>query len=130
MSLPKKIFNRCKDIPFTRTIYRSREDGIYKFCGVRNRRTGNESVFYSIPNNNLPKHPNIKAFQKAEIETLWEYLLINQEIKTVDLKRLCPDLYKEGGCCFSAFYGIINTLYPKVFIKVHGIIKFRKQVKK
>lgn len=128
MSLPKKIYNKCNVISFNKLIYKSREKGIYRFCGVRNRRLGNESVLYSVPNKNSTKHPNIKAFQKSEIETLWWYLLANNEIKTVDVKRLCPDLYKEGGCCFAAFYGIINTLYPRIFIKGHGIIKFKQYV--
>ncbi len=125
MSLPKKIFNKCKEITFCKTIYKSRESGLIKFCGVRDKRVGNGTVLYSIPNNKSPKHPNIKAFHKAEIETLWIHLLDNKEIKTSNFKNLCAELYKEGGCCFSAFYGIINTLYPKVFIKGHGIIKFK-----
>jgi hypothetical protein len=125
MSLPKKIFNRCKSIPFALRIYQSRDLGAYKFCGVRDKRKGYESLTYSIPNNKKPNCPNIKGFQKTEIDMLWQYLLTNREIRTSNVKTICPELYKEGGCCFAAFYGIINNLFPKKFVKKTGLIKFK-----
>ena len=126
MRLPKKIFNRCNSIPFAKEIYKSRDGGIYRFCGIRDKRLRNEILLYSIPNNNSPKHPNIKGLQKQEIEFLWQHLLQNKKISTSYIKNTFPDLYKEGSCCIAAFFGIINTLYPKIFVKETGIIKFRK----
>jgi hypothetical protein len=125
MILPKKIFNRCKSIPFAKKIYQSSNSGEYKFCGVRDKRKGNESLTYSIPNNKNPKCPEIKGFQRMEIDMLWQFLLKNREIRTSNVKLLCPELYKEGGCCFAAFYGIINTLHPRIFTKSTGLIKFK-----
>lgn len=70
MNLPKKIFNKCKSISFSKRIYMSRGGGVYRFCGIKERRLGNESLLYNISNNKFPKHPKIKGFQKQEIELL------------------------------------------------------------
>lgn len=125
MKFPPKIFNRCKSITHSKIIYKSSNGGIYRFCGIRDKRVGNESVIYSISNSLSNKHLYVKGIQKIELETLWQFLTINKQIKTSDFRRLCPELYKEGGCCFLAFYGIINSLYPKLFVKTRGLIKIK-----
>lgn len=123
MKLPKKIFHRLNQIPFKTIIHTSRNSGDYYFVGIRNRRKGNESVVYTVPNNKASKHLNIKAIQRGEFDLLWDFLLKKQELRTRDLDVLTPELVKEGKCCFSAFYGIINIIFPDDFEKGHGVIK-------
>lgn len=119
-SLPKKIFNRCKKIPVNQLIS-DNIDGYY-FGGVRDKRKGKECIFYIIPNRNNLQYPYIKGFEKVEIEKLWEELLIFGFLKTIDFKTIAAELYKEGGCCVAAFFGIINYLHPSKFIKTRGKI--------
>jgi hypothetical protein len=121
--LPHKIFNRCKRIPFNTTIYTTREKGDYKFCGMRDRRITNESVLYSVPNNKNPHYPNIKGFQREEMDNLWDFLLTNNSISIQDMESKYPALIKEGKCCFAAFYGLINFLFPNQFTKSKSKIK-------
>jgi len=123
MNFPKKIFNRLKAIPFGVEIYSSRKDGKYLFAGVRDKRKSNETVLYTIPNNKNLKCPNIKGFQRNEIDGLWNFLMKNKEIRTNDFKELFPELAKEGSCCVAGFYGMIDTLFPNCFIKFHGGIR-------
>jgi hypothetical protein len=118
----KKIFHRLSQIPFGIVIHTSRDSNDYFFVGVRDRRKGNECVVYTVPNNVSPKNLNIKAFQRAEFDLLWAFLLKNNELRTRDLEVLTPELKKEGDCCFAAFYGMINEIYPDEFIKTHGLI--------
>jgi|688.fasta_scaffold1033452_1 hypothetical protein len=125
IKFPKKIFNRLKSIPFGIEIYSSKKDGKYLFAGVRDKRKSNETVLYTIPQNKNLKCPNIKGFQRDEIDKLWSFLMKNREIKTNDFKELFPILYKEGGCCVAGFYGMINTLFPNYFIKFHGGIRLK-----
>ena len=121
--LPNKIFNRCKQIPFNQLIYVSRTGGKYFFGGVRYRRKGKECIYYIIPNNINPEIPNIKGIEKEELEKLWKILKQKEIIKTDDLKIDFPELYIEGGCCFTAFFGVINFLFPDTFLKGHSYIK-------
>jgi hypothetical protein len=123
--LPIKIFNRLKEIPFGMEIYYSSKNGKYLFAGVREKRITNESVMYTIPNNKNLYCPNIKGFQRHEIDGLWSILLKNKELKTKDFENSFPLLFKEGGCCVSGFYGMINTLFPNNFIRFHGGIKIK-----
>ncbi|MBI3719719.1 MAG: hypothetical protein HY252_14145 [Sphingobacteriales bacterium] len=125
MAFSKKIFNKSKSIPFGKSIYKSKDNGIYRFGGVRDKRLGKECVFYLIPNLKNKKQPYIKAFEKKEVEELWTLLITNQELKTKDFKKNYKDLYKEGACCVSAFFGIINTLFPKKFRRERGKISIR-----
>ena len=118
----KKIFHRLKQIPYGKVILISRESNDYFFVGIRDRRKGNECVVYTVPNNKSPKNPNIKAIQRAEFDLLWAFLLKNNELRNRDLEVLTPGLKKEGDCCFSVFYGMINEIYPGDFGKRHGII--------
>jgi hypothetical protein len=118
----KKIFHRLKQIPYGSVIHTSRVSHDYYFVGVRYRRKGNECVVYTVPNNISPENPNIKAIQRAEFDFLWSCLLKNNELRTRDFEVLTPDLIKEGTCCFAAFYGMINEIYPGDFGKGHGII--------
>ena len=46
-------------------------------------------------------------------------------LRTRDFDILTPELVREGTCCVSAFYGMINKIYPDDFGKGHGII-FKK----
>lgn len=121
----KKIFHSLKQIPYGKVIHTSRESNDYYYVGIRDRRKGNECVIYTIPNNKSPKNPNIKAVQREEFDLLWAFLLKNNELKTRDFDLLTPDLIREGTCCVSAFYGMINEIYPDDFGKAHGII-FKK----
>lgn len=123
--LPSKIFNRCKKIPFDSTIYTTKENRNYKFCGIRDKRITNESLLYSVPNNKNPQYPNIKGFQRLEIDNLWSFLLANKSISIKDLETKHPELIKEGKCCFTAFYGLINILFPNQFIKGKSLIKLK-----
>ena len=123
--LPRKIFNRLKELPFGIEIYTSSKDGKYLFAGVRDKRKSNESVLYTIPNNENLKCPNVKGFQRFEIDKLWSFLLKNREIRSRNFKEMFPELDKEGRCCVAGFFGMINTLYPNIFIKFHGGIRFK-----
>jgi hypothetical protein len=118
----KKIFHRLSQIPFGIVIHTSRDSNDYFFVGVRDRRKGNECVVYTVPNNGSPKNLNIKAIQLAEFDLASAFLLKNNKLRTRDLEVLTPDLIKEGKCCFAAFYGMINEIYPSDFEKGHGII--------
>ncbi len=124
-NLPKKIFNRCKEIPFGIEIYKSRKGGIYFFAGVRDKRKGFEAVMYTIPNNIKPECPNIKGIQRKEMDTLWSFLLINRVITNKKFENMCPDLFLEGKCCKAGFYGIINFLFPDTFSKDSHCIRFK-----
>jgi hypothetical protein len=124
-SLSNKIFNRLKAIPFGKEIYSSQKDGKYYFAGVRDKRKLNETVLYTVPNKKNLKCPNIKGFQREEIDKLWRMLKQKQVITSKEFKVFFPALYKEGGCCVSGFYGIINELYPNRFIRFFGGIKFK-----
>ncbi len=128
--LPNKIFNRCKQIPSNELIYISRAGGKYYFGGVRFRRKDRECIYYIIPNNKNQETPNIKGIEKEELEKLWKILKQKGIIKTDDFKIDFPELYKEGGCCFSSFFGIINFIFPNTFMKGHGYIKIIKNEKK
>jgi hypothetical protein len=121
----KKVFYRLNQIPFGTVIHTSRNSHDYYFVGIRDRRKGNESVVYTVPNNKLPKNPNIKAIQRLEFDLLWDFLIKNNMLRTRDFHILTPELVKEGTCCVSAFYGMINKIYPDDFGKGHGII-FKK----
>ena len=109
-------------IPFGTVIHISRNSREYYFVGLRDRRKGNEIVVYTVPNNKAPKNPNIKAIQRVEFDLLWAFLIKNNELRTRDFEVLTPDLIKEGTCCVSAFFGMINEIYPNDFGKGHGII--------
>lgn len=124
--LPNKIFNRCTNIPFNQLIYVSRNGGEFHFGGVRNRRKGKECVFYIVPNNTKNKFPNIKGIEKEELEKLWSLLKQNEIITTADFRMYFPELYNEGSCCFTGFWGIINFLFPNTFTKTHGAINLIK----
>lgn len=126
MKLPNKIFSRASKIEFEKKIYTSKNGGIYKLLGGRSRRTKNVCILYTIPNNSRYKNPNIKGFQRAELDLLWSILIKNRILTTLDFKNNCPELYDEGPCCFPAFWGIINVLFPNTFIKSQGKISFLK----
>ena len=66
---------------------------------------------------------NIKAIERAEFDLLWSNLNRNGSIRTSDFRLLTPELVKEGTCSFSAFFGMINKIYPDDFGKGHGIIR-------
>lgn len=121
--LPNKIFNRCKKIPFDTTIYITRENRNYKFCGIRDRRITNETLLYSVPNIKNPQCPNIKGFQKLIIDNLWSFLLANKSISLEDMETKYPAVIREGKCCYAAFYGLINFLFPNQFTKSKSQIK-------
>lgn len=121
--LPSKIFSRCKKIPFNTTIHTTRKNRNYKFCGIRDRRITNESLLYSVPNNKNPQCPNIKGFQRFEIDNLWSFLVTTKSISIKDFEIKYPDLINEGKCCFAAFYGLINILFPNQFTKIKSQIK-------
>jgi hypothetical protein len=123
--LSKKIFNRFKQIPFGEIIHTSGKDGRYLFVGIRDKRTKKECVIYTVPNNNEPEKPNIKAIERDEADLLWGYLLQHGKLKTSDFRILTPELMKEGACCVSAFFGMVKKIYPDDFGKGHGII-FKK----
>lgn len=129
-NLPNKIFNRCKQIPSNELIYISKNGGKYYFGGVRFRRKGRECIYYLVPNNIKPEIPNIKGIEKEELEKLWKILKYKGIIKTDDLRILFPELYSEGSCCITGFFGIINFIFPNTFIKVHGCIKMIEDEKK
>ena len=118
----QKIFHKLKEIPFCTVIHKSRNSNDYFFIGIRDRRKGSECVVYTVPNINSPKIPNIKAIHRSEFDLLWAFLIKNKELKTKDFKVLTPDLIMEGTCCVSAFFGMINEIYPGDFDKGHGII--------
>jgi len=128
MRLPKKIFHRLTQIPFETIIHTSRYSREYYFVGVRNRRKGNECVVYTVPNNVAPKNFNIKAIQRAEFDLLWGFLLKNNVLRTRDFEILTPELIKEGKCCVSAFFGMINKIYPGQFKKGHGVININNRI--
>ena len=119
----KKLYNKCGIIPINQPLHITNNNGIYKFIGLRKWRTSNESLFYIIPNNKNPELPYVKGFQRTELDMLWRYLLANQSITMKDFEKLCPDLIKEGKCCFAAFYGLIDYLYPNCFTKNSKSIK-------
>lgn len=129
MRLPNKIFNKASKIEFETTIYTSKNGGKYKVLGGRIRREGNVCLLYTIPNNSYPDNPNIKGFQRDEIDKLWSILKQNEMLRVKDFKNNFPKLYVEGPCCFSAFWGIINFLFPDIFIKTHGKISFNLKMK-
>lgn len=120
---PKKIFNRCKGISYGTTIYITRNNSNYKFCGIRDKRITNECLLYSIPNNKNPQSPYIKGFQRFEIDDLWCFLLTNKSISIKNIETKHPELMKEGKCCFAVLYGLINLLFPNQFIKDKSQIK-------
>lgn len=124
-NLPNKIFNRLKVIPFGKEIYSSTKDGKYYFAGIRDKRKLNESVLYTVPNKKNLECPNIKGFQREEMDKLWKILKQKQVITTKEFKEFFPELYKEGGCCVSGFYGMINELFPNRFLRFFGGIKFK-----
>jgi hypothetical protein len=121
--MSKKLFHRLIEIPFGEVIHISRNDGKYLFIGLRNRRKNNECVVYTVPNNVNPENLNIKAIERAEFDLLWSNLNRNGSIRTSDFRLLTPELVKEGTCSFSAFFGMINKIYPDDFGKGHGIIR-------
>ena len=82
-----------------------------------------ECVIYTVPNNINPENLNIKAIERAECDLLWSHLNRNRSIRTNDFRILTPELVKDGTCCVSAFYGMINKIYPGDFGKGHGIIR-------
>jgi len=123
----KKIYNKCRDIPINHPLHITRNSGVYKFIGLRIWRKNNESLFYIIPNNNNLELPYLKGFQRVELDLLWAFLIKNKSISIKNLEQLCPDLTKEGKCCFAAFYGIIDFLYPKCFTKNSSCINLIKQ---
>jgi hypothetical protein len=118
----KKIFHRFKQIPFGEVIHTSRKDGKYLFVGIRDRRKKSECLVYTVPNNIEPEKLNIKAIEREEADLLWGYLLRYGKIKTADFRVLTPELMQEGTCCVSAFFGLIDKIYPGDFGKGHGII--------
>jgi hypothetical protein len=123
MKHSKKLFHRLIEIPFGEVIHISRNSGKYLFIGLRNRRKNKECVVYTVPNNVKPENLNIKAIERAEFDLLWSHLIRIGSIRTNDFRILTPELVKEGTCCVSAFYGMINKIYPGDFGKGHGIIK-------
>jgi hypothetical protein len=125
MKHSKKIFHRLIKIPFGDVIHISRNEGKYLFVGLRNRRKNKECVVYTVPNNINPANLNIKAIERVEFDLLWSHLNQNGSIRTSDFRLLTPELVKEGECCVSAFYGMINKIYPDDFGKGHGMI-FKK----
>lgn len=120
--LPSKLFNRCKTIPFNQLIPIIETNGDCHFGGVRDKRKGKECVFFTIPNRNNPELPYIKGIEKEELEKLWEILIKKRVLTTNCFKTFFPELYKEGGCCVTAFFGIINYLHPETFTKTRGKI--------
>ena len=126
-TLPKKIFNRCKTIPFNQLI--SENNDSYHFGGVRDKRKGKECIFFTISNRENTEYPYIKGIEKEEIEKLWGILTKKGDLKTNDFKTIFPKLYNEGGCCVAAFFGIINHLYPGRFIKTRGKISMWTETK-
>jgi hypothetical protein len=126
MKLPNKIFNRACKLAFETTIYTSSNGGVYKLLGGRTSRTDAVCILYTIPNRNSLKNPNIKGFQRSEMDLLWKILKQKKILTTNDFRINCPELYKEGPCCFSAFCGIINVLFPNTFIKTSKKISFLK----
>lgn len=127
MKLPNKIFNRATRIEFGTIIHRSRKDGTYEILGGRTRRKNAACILYTIPNKKQPKIPNIKGFQHEEMDNLWCILRQKEIIMPNDFRINCPSLFEEGPCCFSAFFGIINFLFPKTFNKTHGKISLIKK---
>ena len=121
--LPNKIFNRLHSIPLGQVIYLSTKGGNYKFAGVRDKRKSYECVLYSIPNNKSKYFPYLKGLQKQEVDLLWHILKKDNKLTTKTIKEKLPELYKEGGCCVSGFYGMINYLFPKTFIRIRGGIR-------
>jgi hypothetical protein len=85
----------------------------------------NESVLYSVPNNKSPQCPNIKGFQREEMDNLWYFLLTTKSLSIQDIESKYPALIKEGKCCFAAFYGLINFLFPNQFTKSKSKINLK-----
>lgn len=120
--LPSKVFNRATSVFFNTIIYTTKDGGKYRLIGARKFRQENVCILYTIPNNKNPKLPHIKAIQREEMDKLWSILMQNRFITSRDCDALFPELYNEGSCYFSAFYGIINCLFPKTFSLTHGKI--------
>ena len=125
-SLPSKIFNRIGSIPFNSVIYVTKKGGEINFIGNRSKRFRKEVAIYTIQNNKNVKLADIKGIEKEELENLWKLLIKNKVILTSDIKCFYPELANEGLCCMSAFYGMINYLFPGYFSKGHGKIILSK----
>lgn len=123
----KKIYNRCGVIPINHPLYITKDSRVYRNIGLRKWRKGNETLLYSIPNNNNPEHPYIKGFQRNELDSLWSFLIKNKSISQKNFEQLFPDLTKEGMCCFAAFYGIVDYIYPTSFVKVKAVINLKSK---
>ena len=119
---PKKLFNRTSAIPHNICIYTSRKGGQYYFIGIRDKRKGNECLFYAVPNNKDPKYPNLKGISKSEVDELWSILLKQACLTTKEACLKFPGLAVEGKCFMGALYGVINFLHPNEFEKRHGMI--------
>src|ERR1035437_5583339 len=124
--LPGTIFDLCQNIPTGKDIYRSGKNHKHRFGGVN---TISEKIIYIVPANNYTGSINKRSISKNELETLWSFLIANEKMTTPEFKNVCPTLYNRSTCSTGVFYGIINYLFPKVFVKSRSCIKF-KEVRK
>lgn len=111
-----ELIEPLKKLKPNKVIYTSGRGNDYLFSEYRNER-----LFFHIPNRSHKNAPYTKSLTAEQFCELLKKLLKEKVLVTNDFP------FKD--CRISAFYGFINILYPKTFIKTHGRISYNSKTK-
>ena len=112
----KELEELLKKLKPNEVIYISSKGNKYHFIEHRDRR-----FFFDIPNHSNPQSPFRKALTEEQLCKLLIILIKNKILTTNNFP------FKDYR--IAAFYGFINILYPKQYVKTKGKIYLAKQGK-
>lgn len=76
---------------------------------------------YEMESALYPGRWNRKSIPVAELEALWQRLHSGR-VLTQDFRDIAPVAMRRGSCCVTAFFGIVNSLFPRSFARDRGVV--------